>query len=79
MNTSIHIPKDISDRLNTYLKHHKLTKNKLIVKAIEEFLEKEEQSRGRHEDIFNWQGVPGVEFELELDRDFLLPSKEDIL
>ncbi|NJO96657.1 MAG: hypothetical protein HC764_12040 [Pleurocapsa sp. CRU_1_2] len=40
MNTSIHIPKKISDRLNTYLKHHKIPKNKLIVKAIEEFLEK---------------------------------------
>lgn len=77
MNTSIHIPKEIRDRLNTYLKHHKIPKNKLIVKAIEEFLEKEEQSRSRHEDIFNWQGVPGVEFDLELDRDFLLSSREE--
>ncbi|NJR46679.1 MAG: hypothetical protein HC775_13390 [Hyellaceae cyanobacterium CSU_1_1] len=78
MNTSIHIPK-ISDRLNTYLKHHKIPKNKLIVKAIEEFLEKEERSRSRYEDIFNWQGVSKVEFDLELDRDFLLPSRDDVL
>jgi hypothetical protein len=78
MNTSIHIPEEISDRLNTYLKCHKIPKNKLIVKAIEEFLDKQEETQW-YEDIFNWQGVPGVEFDLELDRDFLLPSREDVL
>ncbi len=78
MNTSIHIPEDISDRLNTYLKYHKIPKNKLIVKAIAEFLDKQEQAQW-HEDILNWQGVPGVEFDLDVDRDFLLPSREDVI
>jgi metal-responsive CopG/Arc/MetJ family transcriptional regulator len=77
MNTSIHIPKEISDRLNTYLKHHKISKNKLIVKAIGDFLDKQEQTQW-HEDLLNWQGVPGVEFDLEVDRDFLLSCREDI-
>lgn len=70
MNTSLHIPQEISDRLNAFLGYRKISKNKLIVQAIEEFLDKQEQEQGC-EDILNWQGVPGVEFDLELDRDFL--------
>ena len=29
-----------------------------------------------HPDILNWQGIP--EFELETDKDFCLPSGEDM-
>jgi len=76
MNTSIHIPKELSDRLNTYLKFHEMPKNKLIVRAIEEFLESRENEDGWHPDILNWQGVSEVE--LETDRDFCLPSREEI-
>ncbi len=71
MNTSIHIPDEIDDRLKTYLKTHKISKNRLIVKAIEEFLDKQKRSQW-HEDVLNWQGVPKVGFDLELDRGFLV-------
>ncbi|MCC0179810.1 hypothetical protein I4641_23000 [Waterburya agarophytonicola K14] len=76
MNTSIHIPAELSDRLNTYLKFHQMPKNKLIVKAIEEFLESRENEDTWHPDILNWKGVSEVE--LETDRDFSLPSREEI-
>lgn len=78
MNTSIHIPKELSDRLNTYLKHNKVSKNKFIVEAIEKTLDEKQDKEAWHPDILNWEGIPEVEFDLELDRDFLLPSREDV-
>ena len=78
MNTSVHIPKAISDRLNAYLKYHQTSKNKVIVEAIDKFLTEQEDVDAWHPDILNWQGVPEVEFDLETDRDFLLPSREQI-
>ncbi|WP_019505049.1 hypothetical protein [Pleurocapsa sp. PCC 7319] len=78
MNTSIHIPKKLSDRLNTYLKHNKIPKNKFIVEAIEKTLNEREDKEAWHPDILSWKGVAGVEFDLEIDRDFLLPSREEI-
>ncbi len=75
MNTSIHIPKELSDRLNTYLKHNKMPKNKFIVEAIEKTLNEKEDKEAWHPDILNWQGVP----EFEVDReDFYLSSREEI-
>lgn len=76
MNISIHIPAELSDRLNTYLKFHQMPKNKLIVQAIKEFLESRENEDTWHPDILNWQGVP--EFNLETDRDFCLLSREEV-
>ncbi|MEN9870776.1 MAG: hypothetical protein RLZZ171_1764 [Cyanobacteriota bacterium] len=78
MNTSLHIPKKLSDRLNIFLQSRKISKNKLIVKAIEEYLNKQENTQYRR-DILDWSGFPELEFDLELDRDFLLPTREDIL
>lgn len=78
MNTSVHIPKAIADRLNTYLKYHQTSKNKVIVEAIDKFLTEQEDVDAWHPDILNWQGVPEVEFDLETDRDLLLPPREDI-
>ena len=78
MNTSVHIPKAISDRLNAYLKYHQTSKNKVIVEAIDKFLTEQEDVDAWHPDILNWQGVPEVEFDLETDRDFILPSREQI-
>ncbi len=78
MNTSLHIPKNLSDRLNIFLQSRKISKNKLIVKAIEEYLNKQENTQYRR-DILDWSGFPELEFDLELDRDFLLPTREDIL
>jgi hypothetical protein len=76
MNTSIHIPQELSDRLQLYLQYNKVPKNRFIVEAIEKLLDERETGLGWHPDILNWQGIP--EFELETDRDFCLPSREEI-
>lgn len=76
MNTSIHIPKELSDRLNLYLQYNKMPKNRFIVEAIEKLLNEKETGTSWHPDILNWQGIP--EFELEKDEDFYLPSREEI-
>ena len=78
MNTSVHIPKAIADRLNTYLKYHQTSKNKVSGEGIDKFLTEQEDVDAWHPDILNWQGVPEVEFDLETDRDLLLPPREDI-
>lgn len=78
MNTSVHIPKDVSDRLSIYLKRHSVSKNRVIVEAIDKFLGEKEIEDAWHPDILDWEGVPEVAFDLEVDRDFLLPSREDI-
>jgi hypothetical protein len=77
MNTSVHIPDYLSDRLNAYLTYSKLSKNKFIVQAIEKSLNELENIDAWHPNIVNWQGVP--EFEAgSLDAD-LLPLREDII
>ena len=78
MNTSVHLPQEISDRLNTYTKYHSVSKNKVIVEAIERFLAEKEDQDAWHPDILNWQGIKDDGFDLELDRDFLLSSRENI-
>lgn len=78
MNTSVHIPKHLSDRLDTFLYHNALSKNRFLVEAIEHELERREEKGAWHPDILNWEGVEGVE-DLELDRDFLLPPREELL
>ena len=59
-------------------KYHQTSKNKVIVEAIDKFLTEQEDIDAWHPDILNWQGVPKVEFDLETDRDLLLPSREQI-
>ncbi len=76
MNTSIHIPEELSDRLNLYLQYNKMPKNRFIVEAIEKLLNEKENGEAWHPDILNWQGIP--EFELDLDEDFYLPPREEI-
>ncbi|MEM8673910.1 MAG: hypothetical protein AAGF83_08565 [Cyanobacteria bacterium P01_G01_bin.67] len=61
INTSVHIPKELSDRLNRYLKHHKIPKNKFIVEAIKKTLDEQEDRTSWHPDLLNWQGVPEFE------------------
>lgn len=77
MNTSIHIPQELSDRLTTFLSHNQISKNKFIVEAIAKHLAEVEDKNKWHPDIVNWEGVEGAE-ELELDRDFLLSMREDL-
>ena len=76
MNTSVHIPQELSDRLNLYLKQHKMPKNRFIVEAIAKALEEKEDKEAWHPDILNWKGVP--EFELQRDENFFLASCEEI-
>ena len=78
MNTSLHLPKEVSDRLKVYVNKHKVSKNKLIVDVIKKFLDKEEQKQ-KEEAVLSWQGIPDIEFNLELDRDFLLENNGDYL
>lgn len=77
MNTSVHIPQELSDRLNLYLQQHKMPKNRFIVEAISQALDAKENKEAWHPDILNWEGVP--EFELERDENFLLSDREEIL
>lgn len=77
MNTSIHIPQELSDRLETFLYHNKIPKNRFFVEAIEHELKRREIEGSWHPEILNWEGVEGAE-ELELDRDFLLPNREEL-
>ena len=77
MNTSVHIPKELSDRLNTYLKQNKMPKNKFIVEAIKKTLNELEDKQAWHPDILNWQGVP--EFEAGSLDEGLLPMRENVL
>ncbi|MGL6341744.1 MAG: hypothetical protein ACRC80_21695 [Waterburya sp.] len=77
MNTSVHIPQDLSERLNTYLKYHKISKNKFIIEAITQALNEKENKEAWHPDLMNGEGVP--EFEAgSLDAE-LLPMAENIL
>lgn len=76
MNTSIYIPQELSDRLKLYLQYNKVPKNRFIVEAIEKLLDERETGLAWHPDLLNWEGIP--EFELETDKDFYLPSGEDI-
>ena len=77
MKISVHIPQELSDRLNTYLKQHKMPKNKFIVEAIEKTLAEREDQEAWHPDILNWQGVP--EFEAGSLEEGLLPMSEDVI
>lgn len=77
MNTSVHIPKDLSDRLSVYLKQHSASKNRVIVEAIAKFIAEKEVEDAWHPDILDWQGAT-PSFDLEVDRDFTLPSREDV-
>ena len=52
-----------------------MPKNKFIVEAIKKLLNKRKTATAWQSDILNWQGIP--EFELEQDKDFYLPSREE--
>ncbi|MGL5792958.1 MAG: hypothetical protein ACRC06_00865 [Waterburya sp.] len=68
MNTSIHIPDKLSHRLNEFLNSQpkKTSKNSLIIKAIEQYLDEQESSWG--EEFLKWEDGEELE-ELPLDRE----------
>jgi predicted transcriptional regulator len=67
MNTSIHIPDDLVQRLQKFLKEkpQKTSKNSIIIQAIEQFLDEQENSWGQ--EFLEWEKREELE-SLELDR-----------
>ena len=80
MNTSLHLPEQLAQRLSEYLEKdfkkdsQKRSRNALIVKAIEKFLDEAEEGWG--EEVLAWGkakqllGFSNKNLELELDRDW---------
>jgi predicted transcriptional regulator len=68
MNTSIHIPDDLVQRLQKFLKEkpQKTSKNSIIIQAIEQFLDEQENSWGQ--EFLEWEKREELE-SLELDRE----------
>ncbi|MGD1920796.1 MAG: hypothetical protein ACFCAD_19080 [Pleurocapsa sp.] len=67
MNTSLHLPDDVAKRLDAYISQNKekISRNKIIVRAIEEMLERNKPKSHWSDEVLNWKGEPG----LELDRE----------
>lgn len=65
MNTSIHIPDSLAARLQKYLEHNpgSSSRNSIIVEAIEEYLNKQENSSTWSDEFLSWQGYPGLEID----------------
>lgn len=60
MNTSIHIPDDIAERLDKHIHSTNCqdnSRNAFIVKAIEQRLNKVEIEENWSKEILNWQGA----------------------
>ena len=74
MNFSIYLKDELASRLSAIAKKEQVSRNNLIVEAIERLL-KERESSFWGEEVMNWRGCP--EFELPA-RDDLLPPKEEI-
>jgi predicted transcriptional regulator len=59
MNTSIHIPDDLSRRLSRYISSSSCqdkSRNAFIIKAIEQRLNELESEENWSKEILNWQG-----------------------
>jgi predicted transcriptional regulator len=68
MNTSIHIPEDLAQRLQKFVKEEsvKTSKNSVIIQAIEQFLDQQENSWGQ--EFLAWGNGEEIE-SLDLDRE----------
>lgn len=71
MNTSIHIPDPLAQRLNDCLeklnKKSRITRNAVIVKAIEDWLDNQEPVNEWSEEIKDWCSKPETDFDLARD------------
>lgn len=69
MQTSVYIPDEIAKRLESFVGRAERNRNKIIVEAIKEYLDKQERSREWSPEIQLWFTQPEVETELELHRE----------
>ena len=74
MNFSIYLKDELASRLNAIAEKEQVSRNNLIVEAVERLIQ-ERESSSWGEEVMSWQGCP--EFELPT-RDDLLPPKEEI-
>jgi predicted transcriptional regulator len=68
MNTSIHLPDDLAQRLQEFLnqKSQKTSKNSIIIQAIEQFLDEQDNCWGQ--EFLEWEKGDKLD-ELDLDRE----------
>ncbi|MEM9271678.1 MAG: hypothetical protein AAGA80_01765 [Cyanobacteria bacterium P01_F01_bin.143] len=69
MQTSVYIPDKVAKRLENFLVQVNHNRNKIIVEAIEEYLDRQEQKREWSPEIQLWFSQPEVEEELDLHRE----------
>lgn len=69
MQTSVYIPDKVAKRLENLLVRVNHNRNKIIVEAIEEYLDRQEQKREWSPEIQLWFSQPEVEEELDLHRE----------
>lgn len=78
MNTSIHIPEPLAQRLNDYLgrrdKESKQSRNAVIVEAIRDWLDKQEPVKEWSKEIVEWCSQPEL---LENDGDYFDLAREE--
>ena len=69
MQTSVYIPDSVAQRLENFVGKGDLSRNKIIVEAIEEYLDKQEQKQEWNPKIQLWFSQPEAEEELDLHRE----------
>jgi predicted transcriptional regulator len=61
MNFNIYLDSALGQALQRLAKRRKMTRNALIRKAVEEFVNKENHSQDWSNAVLQWQGDPGFE------------------
>ena len=69
MQTSVYIPDSVAQRLENFVGRADRNRNKIIVEAIEEYLDKQEQKKVWSPQIQLWFSQPEVKEELNLHRE----------
>jgi len=69
MQTSVYIPNSVAQRLENFVGKGDLSRNKIIVEAITEYLDKQEQKQEWSHKIQLWFSQPEEEEELDLHRE----------
>ncbi|MEO1006366.1 MAG: ribbon-helix-helix protein, CopG family [Cyanobacteria bacterium J06638_38] len=69
MQTSVYLPDEVAQRLENFVGRVNHSRNKVIVEAIEEYLDKQEQKREWSPEIQLWFSQPEVKEELDLHRE----------
>jgi len=75
MNFSIYLNDELGKKLEEIAKDEKVSRNSLIVEAVDLLIEKREKETWDDE-VLEWQGCPGFEL---ANRDDLLQPEESIL